>query len=250
MSATGKTLSQAASDVGVEPSTIKYWCEEFSNFIRPARTQGGHRRFNEQDIQDLLYLRRLLHEQNFSIKQAKAYLNEPEDLSIESANADVPTPLHLIAPPTTASTQELGQYLEKRLQLITGAQLQAIQATIEQTAATLLEHVQESDTARFHELNNIITRTAQEANEELLAAVEETKQSPEELNDARHMYTEARDRWLTEEAKVRMEIQRLKHELENIQSQSFWQRLRWAFLGHSKQSNAEDSSHNADDPKS
>jgi len=41
MSVNGKTLSQTAIDVGVEPSTVKYWCEEFSNFIRPTVHPGG-----------------------------------------------------------------------------------------------------------------------------------------------------------------------------------------------------------------
>ena len=251
MSVKGKTLSQTALDVGVEPSTIKFWCEEFSNFIRPARTPGGHRRFSEQDIQDLLYLRQLLHEQNFSIKQAKDYLNQTEGLRLEVAMTNVPALKQLIdVPSATPIAQELGRYLGEHMELVAGAQLQAVQAALEQTAATLLDEIRELDSARFTEWGHLITHTANQTNEKVLAAVDAAKRNPEELDDVRHMYAEARDRWLTEEAKVRMEIQRLRHELEDMQNQSLWQRLRWAISGNSRKISEGDNQHNPADPLS
>lgn len=249
MSVEGKTLSQTALDVGVEPSTIKYWCEEFSNFIRPARTSGGHRRFSEQNIQDLLYLRQLLHEQNFSIKQAKDYLNQTEDLSLRVGIGSIPAPKQMVNVPKAAATaQELGRFLGEHMELVAGAQLQAIQAALEQTAAALLDEIRELDSTRFAELGQLVTHMASETNDKVLAAVDAAQRNPEELDDVRHMYAEARDRLLTEEAKVRMEIQRLRHELESMQNQGFWQRLRWAISGYSKKISEGDNQHNRPDP--
>ena len=249
MSTSGKTLSQAALDVGVEPSTIKYWCEEFSNFIRPARTPGGHRRFSDGDIHDLCYLRQLLHKQNFSIKQAKDYLNQTESLPTEVGTVKLPAPQQLTnTPSAAANAQEMGRYLAGQIELIASAQLQAMQAALEQTAAAVLDEVRELDSARFAQWGHLVEHTASKTNENVLAAVDAAQRSPQEIDEVKRMYAEARDRWLTEEAKVRMEIQRLRHELEDIQNHTFWQRLRWALFGRGKGPSEADTQHNPADP--
>jgi len=157
MSITGRTLSETAAEVGVEPSTIKYWCEEFSNFIRPARTPGGHRRFSEEDIRDLRYLRQLLHFQNLSIKQARDYLNQAGNRPPES---EMPTAqivaLPSATPPVASLAQEICRYLENQMESVATSQIQAMQAALEQTAAAVLDGVRELETERFTQWADLV----------------------------------------------------------------------------------------------
>ncbi|NMB12649.1 MAG: MerR family transcriptional regulator [Firmicutes bacterium] len=236
MSVTGKTLSETAMDVGVEPSTIKYWCEEFSNFIRPARTPGGHRRFSEEDIRDLRYLRQLLHFQNFSIKQAKDYLNQPGNRPSDTDMPETQIIASSAAAPTAASlAQDVCRYLEHQMEVIAEGQVKAIQLALDQTAATVLDEVRELESEHFTQWSRLVEHTASKTNEKILAAVDELRRTPQDVEEIKRMYAEAKDRWLIEEAKVRMEIQRLKHELSEVQNQSLWQRLIWAIFGRGKQ---------------
>ncbi|NLJ85049.1 MAG: MerR family transcriptional regulator [Firmicutes bacterium] len=244
MSTSGKTLSKAAQEVGVEPSTIKYWCEEFSNFIRPARTPGGHRRFSSQDIQDLRYLRQLLHVQNFSIKQAKDYLNNLEGRipDIQASESFSPT-LPAISPAGSHLAQELARFLTEQLETVNKEHLRSLQDAVEQTAAAILDEVKELESQRFTQWGQLLEHTVNIANERVLSTIDLTLRDPTETDEVDRIYTEARDRWLTEEAKARMEIQRLRHELEEIQKQSLWQRLLWALFGRVKKSTETDSQH-------
>ncbi len=248
MSITGKTLSEAAAEVGVEPSTIKYWCEEFSNFIRPARTPGGHRRFSAEDIQDLQYLRQLLHFQNLSIKQAKDYLNEGKrPLETEIPRSTLATLSH--STPSIASlAQEMCRYLENQMELLADDQLQAMRSAMEQTAATVLDEVRKMEAESLAQWSELVEQTATEANANMLVAIDELKRTPQEVEEVKRMYAEAKDRWLVEEAKVRMEIQRLRHELSEVQNQSLWQRLLWAVFGRGRQFSETDSQHRNPDP--
>lgn len=241
MTVKGRTLSQAAAEVGVEPSTIKYWCEEFGNFIRPARTPGGHRRFSDEDIQDLLYLKQLLHVQNFSIKQAKDYLNQPDsgpekDLASEQKNQ--PVEMVQTPPPVQALlaslAEEICSYVGAHMNSIAREQLQDIREALEQTAASTIEQMQAMTEEQLTQWSRMLEHAINKTNERIGTAATELKRTPQEVEEIKKVYAEVRDRWLTEESKVRMEIQRLRHELNDIQNQGFWQRLRWAFMGWQK----------------
>jgi len=46
------TIQEFAARIGVVPSTVRKW--EKSGKISPARTTGGHRRYTERDIKEIL----------------------------------------------------------------------------------------------------------------------------------------------------------------------------------------------------
>jgi DNA-binding transcriptional MerR regulator len=249
MTVPGRTLSETAMEVGVEPSTIKYWCEEFSNFIRPARTPGGHRRFSDKDIQDLRYIRQLLHFQNLSIKQVKEMLNEAGTHQLEpEVQEAVLAPGTPTNPAVAALAQEVSHYLERQMETAARKQLRAMEDALEQTAAAVLDDVRDLEAERLQHLSRLLEDAAGKNSQQILEAVQELKRTPPELEEIKRMYAEAKDRWLTEEAKVRMEIQRLKHELNEVQNQSLWQRLVWALFGRSRKFNETDSSDTSTDP--
>ena len=74
-------ISVASTITGVEVHTLRYWEREFPEFLYPARTDGGQRRYRPQDIQTVFLLKRLLREEMFSIAGARKALREHFKLS-------------------------------------------------------------------------------------------------------------------------------------------------------------------------
>jgi DNA-binding transcriptional MerR regulator len=66
-------IGEVAAIVGVKPYVLRYWESEFS-IIRPAKTRSQHRLYRRKDIEALLQIKRLLHEQRFTIEGARKRL--------------------------------------------------------------------------------------------------------------------------------------------------------------------------------
>ena len=62
-----RTISEAADELGVPQHVLRFWETKFS-FIRPMKRAGGRRFYRPQDISVLAGVRRLLHEEGYSIK--------------------------------------------------------------------------------------------------------------------------------------------------------------------------------------
>ena len=73
------SISAASTITGIEIHTLRYWEKEFSEYLSPARTSGGQRRYRPQDIQVVFVLKRLLREEMFSIAGALKHLRRPHD---------------------------------------------------------------------------------------------------------------------------------------------------------------------------
>lgn len=65
-------IGEAAELVGVEPHVLRYWETEFK--IRPQRSTAGQRMYRRKDIARFLRIRRLLHEEGFTIAGARKLL--------------------------------------------------------------------------------------------------------------------------------------------------------------------------------
>ena len=61
-----RTISEAASEVGVAQHVLRFWETRFS-FIRPMKRAGGRRFYRPQDILVLKGVHRLLHEEGYTI---------------------------------------------------------------------------------------------------------------------------------------------------------------------------------------
>lgn len=68
------TIGEVARVTGVAVHTIRYWENEFRDYVRPERTNGGQRRYREADVSRLLEIRRLLKEDKYSIAGARQVL--------------------------------------------------------------------------------------------------------------------------------------------------------------------------------
>lgn len=71
------TTGQVAKILGENESTIRFWCDEFDHFLN-IRRSGRNRQFTATDIKKLEYIRYLLRQENFTIKQVKEFLSTKE----------------------------------------------------------------------------------------------------------------------------------------------------------------------------
>ena len=107
----GFKIGEVASYVGVKQYVLRYWESEFDK-LRPVKSKNGQRMYTKKDMKTALIIRKLLHEDRFSIEGARAALKklhqqvqDREKLSAKTmANGDRPwsqttkTPLTKQAP--------------------------------------------------------------------------------------------------------------------------------------------------------
>ena len=61
-----RTISEAATEVGVAQHVLRFWETKFS-FIRPMKRAGGRRFYRPHDLIILRGVRRLLHDEGYTI---------------------------------------------------------------------------------------------------------------------------------------------------------------------------------------
>ena len=61
-----RTISEAAAEVGDPQHVLRFWETKFS-FVRPMKRAGGRRFYRPQDLTVLRGVRRLLHEEGYTI---------------------------------------------------------------------------------------------------------------------------------------------------------------------------------------
>ena len=62
-----RTISEAADELSVPQHVLRFWETKFA-FIRPMKRAGGRRFYRPQDIAVLRGVRRLLHDEGYTIK--------------------------------------------------------------------------------------------------------------------------------------------------------------------------------------
>jgi DNA-binding transcriptional MerR regulator len=68
-------IGEVADLVGVERHTLRYWESEFGS-IRPQKSRRGQRIYSRRDVQKLLKVKDLLHNQGFTIAGARKRMRE------------------------------------------------------------------------------------------------------------------------------------------------------------------------------
>ncbi len=66
-------IGEVAKLVGVKPYVLRYWETEFPS-IRPGKTRSQHRLYRRRDVETLMEIRRLLHDERYTIEGAKRRL--------------------------------------------------------------------------------------------------------------------------------------------------------------------------------
>ena len=115
-------IGEVSKDTGLTHSTIRSWGKEISA-LRPSRSSGGHRYYSNDQVDMLLYLKRLINEEGYKFKGAKKRLLterqqmksvEKQDAPPEENNAyqEVNTV------PLSCDMENLKQYLKNELKTI------------------------------------------------------------------------------------------------------------------------------------
>lgn len=71
-------IGEVSRLVGVKPYVLRYWETEF-RVLRPEKSQTRHRLYRRRDVETLLEIRRLLHDERYTIEGAKRRLRQYAD---------------------------------------------------------------------------------------------------------------------------------------------------------------------------
>ncbi len=85
-----RTISEASDELGVPQHVLRFWETRFS-FIRPMKRAGGRRFYRPQDIDVLRGVRRLLHDEGYTIKGVqKLHKEQGVKRLLAAGNGDAP----------------------------------------------------------------------------------------------------------------------------------------------------------------
>jgi DNA-binding transcriptional MerR regulator len=85
-------IGEVARIVGVKPYVLRYWETEFPA-IRPGKTRSRHRLYRRRDVEALLEIKRLLHNERYTIEGAKRRLKGPAKPVQAEPRPQLPLPL-------------------------------------------------------------------------------------------------------------------------------------------------------------
>jgi DNA-binding transcriptional MerR regulator len=97
-----RTISEAASELGVPQHVLRFWETKFS-FIRPMKRAGGRRFYRRQDIDMLRGVRVLLHEEGYTIKGVQRLHKEQGLRRLMAAAGGEPMPAPAESAPIASS---------------------------------------------------------------------------------------------------------------------------------------------------
>jgi DNA-binding transcriptional MerR regulator len=79
------SISEVSKITGLEQYVLRYWENEFEQ-LKPQKNRAGNRIYTNKDIQLILFLKKLLREEKYTIDGAKKVLqnyNPNEDFNLE-----------------------------------------------------------------------------------------------------------------------------------------------------------------------
>jgi len=69
------SIGQVSEITELKQYVLRYWETEFSH-LKPNKNSAGNRTYTPQDVENIKEIKRLLHEEKFTIKGARKYLKE------------------------------------------------------------------------------------------------------------------------------------------------------------------------------
>lgn len=67
------SIREAAETAGLQPHVLRYWETEFSD-LRPKKNRAGNRIYRDTDLELILEIKQLLHNNRFTIEGARQEL--------------------------------------------------------------------------------------------------------------------------------------------------------------------------------
>jgi DNA-binding transcriptional MerR regulator len=68
-------IGEVSKLLNVQPYVVRYWESEFRS-VRPVRTTSDQRLYRRRDVEELLTIKKLLYEENFTINGARKQLRK------------------------------------------------------------------------------------------------------------------------------------------------------------------------------
>lgn len=117
-------IGEVSEIVGVRAHVLRYWEEEFG-ILKPMKTRGAHRQYRRRDVELALVIKKLLHEDGFTVAGARKKLRELGHLEAAAIGRQA----------AEASARSTSRELELRSELLAvRAELQALLTRIERAS--------------------------------------------------------------------------------------------------------------------
>jgi DNA-binding transcriptional MerR regulator len=91
----GLKIGEAAKVIGVEAYVLRFWETQFP-ILKPRHARSKHRFYQPRDIETLKLIKRLLHQEGFTIAGANKYIREngidPSNIESASPKSSEPAP--------------------------------------------------------------------------------------------------------------------------------------------------------------
>jgi DNA-binding transcriptional MerR regulator len=81
------SISEASRLVGVEPYVLRFWEKEFPQ-IKPKKNRAGNRIYRPEDIKKVTRIKRLLHDEGYTIEGARKLLKQGGQTADFGPNTD------------------------------------------------------------------------------------------------------------------------------------------------------------------
>ncbi|MDR0549169.1 MAG: MerR family transcriptional regulator [Deltaproteobacteria bacterium] len=99
----GLSIDQVSQMTGVKKTTLRYWEKEFSDFLKPDRTDTKRRQYSLEEVEKVTKLRQLIEEEKYKsagvrlklgLDVASSRFSQPQTLTSTSefAEGDQPIP--------------------------------------------------------------------------------------------------------------------------------------------------------------
>ncbi|WP_144519576.1 MerR family transcriptional regulator [Bacillus thuringiensis] len=108
------TQKEVVEITGISNDLLRVYEKEFN--LNISRTPGGHRRYNEEDIKNLVSIRKKIHEQNWSYKQVRSWRNG-EEMSPVLHDQQITSNLEKMMSDQKELIQDLATKLEQSIHL-------------------------------------------------------------------------------------------------------------------------------------
>lgn len=109
------SISEVSTITGLEQYVLRYWESEFPQ-LKPAKNRAGNRIYTNKDIKLILYIKKLLRDERYTIEGAKKVLEEyiPESESAEQLELlNVPQRKKVTDEEIRTDMLEVRQFLEE-----------------------------------------------------------------------------------------------------------------------------------------
>lgn len=89
MGESGYSIGYVSNITKLPQSVLRYW-ESVIEVFNPYKTEGGTRRYTDEDIQLILEIKKLLYEQKMTIAGANKILNNPQKIQADNDFIKIP----------------------------------------------------------------------------------------------------------------------------------------------------------------